>query len=134
MKNVKRAKSLKKKGLSKEFGVSSNNFPEFVVKNDIKFVFYKETQRILGNTFDMVILQDFEAITPNVLCRAIETVAGSGIVVFLLSSMTSLKQLYTISMDVHDRYRSNSYNVIKEFYSCLILLILFIILVCRTKV
>jgi N-acetyltransferase 10 len=56
----------------------------------------------------MLILQDFEALTPNLLCRTIETVAGGGIVVFLFNNMTSLKQLYTISMDVHDRYRTDS--------------------------
>ena len=56
----------------------------------------------------MLILQDFEAITPNLLCRTIETVHGGGIIVFLLSNMTSLKQLYTILMDVHDRYRTES--------------------------
>jgi N-acetyltransferase 10 len=56
----------------------------------------------------MLVLQDFEALTPNLLCRTIETVAGGGIVVFLFNNMTSLKQLYTISMDVHDRYRTDS--------------------------
>ena len=40
------------------------------------------------------------------LCRTIETVQGGGVIIFLLSNMTSLKQLYTLSMDVHDRYRT----------------------------
>ena len=56
----------------------------------------------------MLILQDFEAITPNLLCRTIETVSGGGMIVFLFNNMTSLKQLYTISMDVHDRFRTVS--------------------------
>ena len=42
--------------------------------------------------------QDFEALTPNILCRTIETVEGGGIIVLLLKSMTSLKQLYTMTM------------------------------------
>ncbi len=45
-----------------------------------------------------VALQDFEALTPNILCRTIETVEGGGVVVLLLKSMTSLKQLYTMTM------------------------------------
>lgn len=46
----------------------------------------------------MVVLQDFEAITPNTLARTIETVEGGGMVVLLLKSMNSLKQLYTMTM------------------------------------
>jgi N-acetyltransferase 10 len=46
----------------------------------------------------MCILQDFEAITPNTLARTIETVEGGGMVVLLLKSMNSLKQLYTMTM------------------------------------
>jgi len=42
--------------------------------------------------------QDFEALTPNLLARTIETVEGGGIVCFLLHSMKSLKQLYTLTM------------------------------------
>ena len=58
----------------------------------------------------MCILQDFEAITPNLLARTIETVEGGGIVVLLLKGMNSLKQLYTLSMDVHSRYRTEAHN------------------------
>jgi N-acetyltransferase 10 len=50
--------------------------------------------------------QDFEALTPNLLARTIETVEGGGLVVLLLRTMSSLKQLYHMAMDVHDRYRS----------------------------
>ena len=46
----------------------------------------------------MCVLQDFEAITPNLLARTIETVEGGGLVVLLLKTMTSLKQLYTMTM------------------------------------
>lgn len=42
--------------------------------------------------------QDFEAVTPNLLARTIETVEGGGIVVILLRTMNSLKQLYTMTM------------------------------------
>ena len=56
----------------------------------------------------MLVLQDFEALTPNLLARTIETVSGGGLVVFLLRSVKSLKQLYAMSMDVHSRYRTDS--------------------------
>lgn len=53
----------------------------------------------------MLVLQDFESITPNVLARCVETVKGGGSVVILLKTMKSLKQLYGLKMDVHDRFR-----------------------------
>src|SRR6266566_3907237 len=56
------------------------------------------------------ILQDFEAITPNLLARTIETVEGGGLVVLLLKGVNSLKQLYTLSMDAHSRYRTEAHN------------------------
>lgn len=46
----------------------------------------------------MCVLQDFEAITPNLLARTIETVEGGGLVVLLLKTMTSLRQLYAMTM------------------------------------
>jgi len=46
----------------------------------------------------MCVLQDFEAITPNLLARTIETVEGGGLIVLLLRTMTSLRQLYTLTM------------------------------------
>ena len=52
--------------------------------------------------------QDFEALTPNLLARTVETVEGAGLVVVLLRGMTSLRQLYTLSMDVHARYRTEA--------------------------
>jgi len=42
--------------------------------------------------------QDFEALTPNILARTIETVEGGGMIVILLKTMTSFQQLYTMSM------------------------------------
>ena len=60
--------------------------------------YYKESHKILGQTFGMCVLQDFEAITPNLLARTIETVEGGGLVVLLLKTMSSLRQLYTMTM------------------------------------
>lgn len=85
-------------------------FESFISNQNIRYVYYKETEKILGNTYGMCILQDFEALTPNLLARTIETVEGGGIVVILLKSMSSLKQLYTMTMDVHSRYRTEAHN------------------------
>lgn len=91
-------------------------FESFLSLHNIRYVYYKETEKILGNTFGMCILQDFEAITPNILARTIETVEGGGLILILLKGMKSLKQLYTLSMDVHSRYRTEAHDdVIARF-------------------
>lgn len=91
-------------------------FELFISLTDIRYVFYKETEKILGNTYGMCILQDFEALTPNLLARTVETVEGGGLVVLLLKTMSSLKQLYTMAMDVHSRYRTEAHgDVIARF-------------------
>lgn len=91
-------------------------FELFVSTQDIRYVYYKETDKILGNTYGMCILQDFEAITPNLLARTIETVEGGGLVILLLKGMHSLKQLYTLSMDIHSRYRTEAHaDVVARF-------------------
>ena len=71
---------------------------------------YKESEKILGQTFGMCVLQDFEAITPNLLARTIETVEGGGLVILLFKTVKSLKQLYSMSMDVHSRYRTEAHH------------------------
>ncbi|KAJ5824615.1 hypothetical protein N7447_006955 [Penicillium robsamsonii] len=85
-------------------------FELFITLNQIRYVYYKETEKILGNTYGMCVLQDFEAMTPNLLARTVETVEGGGLVILLLKSMTSLKQLYTMSMDIHSRYRTEAHD------------------------
>lgn len=83
-------------------------FELFLSQTDIRYTYYSESEKILGNTYGMCVLQDFEAITPNLLARTIETVQGGGIVVLLLKTISSLKQLYTMSMDAHARYRTST--------------------------
>jgi N-acetyltransferase 10 len=91
-------------------------FELFVTTQNIRYVYYKETEKILGNTYGMCILQDFEALTPNLLARTVETVEGGGLVILLLKGMNSLKQLYTLSMDVHSRYRTEAHgDVVARF-------------------
>lgn len=89
---------------------SEDPFEIFVSLNNIRYTYYKETEKVLGNTFGMCVLQDFEGITPNILARTIETVEGGGMVVLLLKGMSSLKQLYNMTMDVHSRYRTEAHD------------------------
>lgn len=107
-------------------------FSLFLQTSDMKYCLYSKSEQILGNTFDMCILQviiyrlfllqllvvqstysidvvflkcvldtalqDFEALTPNLLARIIETVEGGGLIVLLLRSLSSLSSLYTMVM------------------------------------
>jgi len=91
-------------------GNDDNPFEIFLSSTQIHYTYYSETPKILGRTFGMCVLQDFEALTPNLLARTIETVEGGGLVVLLLQTMRSLKQLYTMTMDVHARYRTESHQ------------------------
>lgn len=103
----KRMKQMKKKQSSGNYDPDVDNpFELFISSSEIAYCYYKETQRVLGQTFDMLILQDFESITPNLLCRTIETVRGGGLVIMLMTSLSSLKQVYSLSMDAHSRYRT----------------------------
>ncbi|ESS66257.1 hypothetical protein TCDM_05153 [Trypanosoma cruzi Dm28c] len=105
-KQEKRARLEVKGGMSTE--ATKEAFQTFLSQTSIRFCQYKETHKILGQTFGMAVLQDFEAITPNTLARTIETVKGGGIIVIMFRAMRSLKQLYTIAMDVHARYRTEA--------------------------
>ncbi|KAK5992723.1 RNA cytidine acetyltransferase [Cladobotryum mycophilum] len=89
---------------------SEDPFELFVSLHNIRYTYYKETDKILGNTYGMCILQDFEAITPNILARCVETVEGGGLVVMLLKGMSSLRQLYNLSMDAHSKYRTEAHD------------------------
>ncbi|XP_015117202.1 RNA cytidine acetyltransferase [Diachasma alloeum] len=107
----KRQRKIEKKVKSGKIDINEDDpFELFVASAKIRYCYYNETHKILGNTFGMCILQDFEALTPNLLARTIETVEGGGVIVLLLQSVTSLKQLYTMSMDVHQRYRTEAHQ------------------------
>merc|ERR1712166_965769 len=91
-------------------------FELFVASTKIRYCYHKETQKILGNTYGMCVLQDFEALTPNILARTIETVEGGGAIIFLLKTMSSLKQLYAMAMDVHGKFRTEAHqDVVARF-------------------
>ncbi|KAB1272432.1 RNA cytidine acetyltransferase [Camelus dromedarius] len=113
----KRMRQLQKKIKNGTLNIKQDDpFELFVAATNIRYCYYNETHKILGNTFGMCVLQgcvcvlDFEALTPNLLARTVETVEGGGLVVILLRTMNSLRQLYTMTMDVHSRYRTEAHQ------------------------
>lgn len=97
-------------------------FDTFRVSTTIDGRYYSETHTILGRTYGVCVLQDFEALTPNLLARTVETVEGGGLIILLLKTISSLRQLYTMSMDVHKRYRTEAHqNITCRFNERLIL-------------
>lgn len=87
-------------------------FDSFRVATTIHGRYYSETHAILGRTYGVCVLQDFEALTPNLLARTVETVEGGGLIILLLKTLQSLKQLYTMSMDVHKRFRTEAHQTV----------------------
>jgi len=110
MKRMKKLKRDKARGLAKgikgDEDPTVDNFELFLTSTEINWCYYRDTHRVLGSTVGMLVLQDFEAITPNLMARTIETVEGGGLVIFLMRSVKSLRQLYAMTMDVHSRYRT----------------------------
>ncbi|XP_036318719.1 RNA cytidine acetyltransferase [Rhagoletis pomonella] len=87
-------------------------FDTFRVSTTIHGRYYSETHAVLGRTYGVCVLQDFEALTPNLLARTVETVEGGGLIILLLKTLQSLKQLYTMSMDVHKRFRTEAHQTV----------------------
>lgn len=99
-------KTISRKTEQKEFTDYFKN------KNQIRYCYYKDTKKILGNTYGMCILQDFESITPNSLARIIETVQGGGTIIFFLDTFNKKKNLFSLSMDIYQNFRNQAYQSI----------------------
>ncbi|KAH9495005.1 N-acetyltransferase 10, partial [Bulinus truncatus] len=109
----KKIKQIQKKIKSGRLNVNEDDpFDLFISSTCIRFCHYSDSHSILGNTYGMCVLQDFEALTPNLLARTIETVEGGGLIIILLPTMSSLKQLMTMSMDVHSKFRTEAHQEI----------------------
>lgn len=114
----KRMRDFQKKIKSGTVNVNEDDpFELFIASTNIRYCYYADTHKILGNTYGMCVLQDFEALTPNLLARTVETVEGGGLVVLLLRSMDSLKQLYAMTMDVHSRFRTEAHQHVKARFN-----------------
>jgi len=97
----KRMRVLKK---VKTRGVEESRFDDvfgsFVTHTSIRWCYYKDSTALLGSTFGCVILQDFEALTANLLAQTVETAEGGGLVVLLVSSAASFKQIYSAPVPI----------------------------------
>jgi N-acetyltransferase 10 len=113
-KRIKQVKKQLQRGLYNPD--TEDPFELFISSTHIRWCYYKDTQNVLGSTYGMLILQDFEALTPNLLARTIETVEGGGVIILLLRTMESLKKLYTMTMDIHARFRTEAFgDIIPRF-------------------
>ncbi|CAD8168206.1 unnamed protein product [Paramecium octaurelia] len=80
-------------------------FNVFLSSNIIRYCQYVETQKVFGNIYEMLILQDFEALT---LCRTVEIIVGGGIIVLLIKIISSLYNyilfLWTFIQNLEPRF------------------------------
>lgn len=105
----------KRKQLDSEQPVTLTPLQKFL-QRQINYFTYKDSEKVLGTTHGMLILEDFEATTPNVLARCLETVQGGGIVVFLFNNIKSVEELGHLDMDVHEHFKTEaSHTVLNNF-------------------
>ncbi|OHT07157.1 N-acetyltransferase 10 [Tritrichomonas foetus] len=95
-KRMNQLEKLKSKGIL--IDDTANNLSTFFQSCKITGCKYNDTSSILGRTFGMLILQDIESVTPNILARTIETVKGGGTILMLLNKMQNIEDLYTKSV------------------------------------
>jgi len=79
-------------------------------KMDISYCYYDQTRKILGNTYGMCVLEDFESISPNILARVIETIEGGGIIIFTIETGNCLKNLKGVSLNIHKNWNSHVFS------------------------
>ena len=96
---------------------NDSNFDLFTSSTNLRYLYYKDSEKILGQTFGMLVLQDFGHLTPNILGRTVETVEGGGTVLFLLHKMSNLRLFYILHMDVHRTYETEMFNKVKPRFN-----------------
>ncbi|KAB7507756.1 RNA cytidine acetyltransferase [Armadillidium nasatum] len=108
----RKLKELEKEIKSGKTTISRDNaLGVFMLSTAITFTSFMETEKILGRTFGMCVIQDFQSLTPNIICRITETVIGGGAVVFVLpKNVKNLKSLYTYPMDIHSKFTNHCYS------------------------
>lgn len=85
---------------------------EFFKNININYCYYTETRKILGNTYGMCILEDFESISPNILARVIETVEGGGLIIFNIRTLNVIKNLENLSFDLYKNLKTHFFSSI----------------------
>ncbi|KAL7290295.1 hypothetical protein TKK_0015995 [Trichogramma kaykai] len=96
---------------------SLSDSESFKVSFKIRYHQYSSSTKVLGSTYDICVLDDFNALTPNLLARTVETVQSGGIVVLLLSSVKNLEQFHTMDMNVHRRFKTESHKKITHRFN-----------------
>lgn len=76
----------------------------------------KDSLEILGRTFDILVLASFEELTPNLMCRTIETISGGGVIIFIFPQHDNIAELEQYHMSAHDRYKTYQYPVIHPLF------------------
>ena len=87
-------------------------FELFITTTNIRWTYYKDTDKILGQTFGACVLQDFEAMTPNVLARTIETVEGGGMVILLKHG----EEFETVILSINGRIQNLEHHLTIMWY------------------
>lgn len=95
---------------------SENALQLFLLATSIRYCAFSDTKSVLGSTYGMCVLQDFEGLTPNVLCQVIETVKGGGVITIILKK-TSLRQLFDLEMDVHNKLKTYSHPNVSPLFN-----------------
>lgn len=114
----KHLKKLEKNLTAGKCDISKENaFDLFLLSTSIRYCSFSDTQRLLGNTYGVCVIQDFEGLTPNIVCRVVETVAGGGVIIFLMSGMQSLRQLFPVTMDIHGKLKTYSHPNVTPLFN-----------------
>jgi len=103
-----------------EGGICSDGFDKFISETPIRWCHYKDSTTLLGSTFGCVVLQDFEALTANLLAQAIETVEGGGVIILLVSAVASLsfQQSLCTLMDVQSSHTTSNTTTKDRWRNC----------------
>ena len=83
---------------------------KFLKLVNVRYCYYTEVNNIVGNTFGMCVLENFEALSPNILAKIIETIEGGGLIIFLLDEINKLSNIHSISMNIYKKFESQSYK------------------------
>jgi len=93
----------------------------FFNQTKIRYCYHDQTNQILGETFGMCVVENFEMISPNVLARVIETIEGGGLIIFLLDTENNLNNLQNISNGIKKKFKNSPYKTVNgRFFEVLL--------------
>ncbi|UYV70315.1 NAT10 [Cordylochernes scorpioides] len=108
----KKSKELSKKLKNNLIKNLDNSVERFVALTKPKYIHYSDIETILGSTCDILVLQDFEMLTPNILAQSIETVSGGGMIIFI--TKLTLDKIKNIKMFAHAKYCTEAFPEVKK--------------------